>query len=150
MKPADNFSSCFYTLSTSTQHKPTLMMIFSFSWVGDGSWSALASTGLVKSWSPNTSLNTLAMYRCCSTLQCSSIDRMTGYLWRKQKKIKTFSFFLIQLTRQGKHHIPSTTRSKKVFEASTKKKGIDAQQIKSEGTSGGHLAQVFGKAQFLS
>lgn len=58
----------------------TLMMIFSRSWLGDGSWSALASVGLVSSRSPNASLNTLAMWRCCCTQQCSSMDRITGKL----------------------------------------------------------------------
>lgn len=58
----------------------TLMMIFSRSWLGEGSWSALASVGFVSSRSPNTSLNTLAMWRCCSTQQCSSMDRITGKL----------------------------------------------------------------------
>ena len=56
------------------------MMIFSRSWLGEGSWSALASVGFVNSRSPNTSLNTLAMWRCCSTQQCSSMDRITGKL----------------------------------------------------------------------
>lgn len=95
------------TLSISTQYKHTLMMIFSFSWVGDGSWSALASTGFIKSWSPNTSLNTLAMCRCCSTLQCSSIDRMTGYL---EENTRMKSFPLLQLRRQGKHQPISTLK----------------------------------------
>lgn len=56
------------------------MMIFSRSWLGEGSWSALASVGFISSWSPNTSLKTLAMWRCCSTPQCSSMDRITGKL----------------------------------------------------------------------
>lgn len=56
------------------------MIILSRSWLGEGSWSALASVGFISSWSPNTSLNTLAMWRCCSTQQCSSMDRITGKL----------------------------------------------------------------------
>lgn len=120
--------SCFPILSTSVQSKPTLMMIFSFSWVGDGSWSALASIGFIKSWSPNTSLNTLAMCRCCSTLQCSSIDRMTGYLWwRKQRWMKTISFCYSWWGKENSTLSPPP-RSKKIHKANKKTKGIDTQQ----------------------
>lgn len=56
------------------------MRIFLRSWYGDGSSSALPSTGLVSSRSPNTFLKCVAMFLCCTTLQWSSMDRMTGYL----------------------------------------------------------------------
>lgn len=69
------------------------MMIFPRSWLGEGSWSALASVGLVSSRSPNTSLNTLAMWRCCSTQQCSSMDRITGKLCGRREPA--------QLSRRG-------------------------------------------------
>lgn len=58
----------------------TLMIIFPFSWVGEGSCSASGSNGSVKSLSWKTSLNTWAIIFCCLTSQCSSMDSTTGYL----------------------------------------------------------------------
>lgn len=142
--------ACLPTLSTSTQHKLTLMMIFSFSWVGDGSWSALASTGFIKSWSPNTSLNTLAMCRCCSTLQCSSIDRMTGYLWRKQTN-KVIPLAPTEKARKTPPYLNS--QIKKIFKANKMAKG---EVIHTTDTVRRHLWKpptpnpFFRKAQFLS
>lgn len=59
---------------------PTLSMILPFSCVGEGSCSAICSTGSVRSLSPNTSLKMRAIWRCWSREQCSSMDRITGYL----------------------------------------------------------------------
>lgn len=58
----------------------TLMRIFLRSWCGEGSSSALLSTGLVSSRSPNTFLKCVAMFLCWTTLQWSSMDKITGYL----------------------------------------------------------------------
>lgn len=152
--------SCFCSpiLSLSTQSKPTLMMIFSFSWVGDGSWSALASTGFIKSWSPNTSLNTLAMCRCCSTLQCSSMDRMTGYLWwTKPRWMKTISFCY---SWQGKEdntlpqppderkYLKETRRQKEDVDTTNNNRCAMTELARSEGTCEGpsNPNSFFGKA----
>ena len=62
------------------QMQSTLSMILPFSCVGEGSCSAMCSTGSVRSLSPNTSLKIRAIWRCCSMGQCSSMDRITGNL----------------------------------------------------------------------
>ena len=56
----------------------TLMRIFLFSWLGEGRPSAEMSTVLVSSISPNTFLKLTAMFRCCTMLQWSSMDRIMG------------------------------------------------------------------------
>lgn len=58
----------------------TLSMILPFSCVGEGSCSAICSTGSVRSLSPNTSLKIRAIWRCCSKGQCSSMDKINGNL----------------------------------------------------------------------
>jgi len=55
-----------------------LMMIFRFSWFGEGSDVALVSIGSVSSMSPNISRNAAAMLRCCGIVQWFSIESITG------------------------------------------------------------------------
>lgn len=77
------------TISTKKRGRVrTLSMILPFSCVGEGSCSAICSTGSVRSLSPNTSLKMRAIWRCWSREQCSSMDRITGYLRGKRRRQK--------------------------------------------------------------
>lgn len=79
-------------------HQPTLSMILPFSCVGEGSCSAICSTGSVRSLSPNTSLKMRAIWRCWSREQCSSMDRITGYLRGKHRRQKVDTTGILKWT----------------------------------------------------
>lgn len=78
----------FFFLEKKRGRERTLSMILPFSCVGEGSCSAICSTGSVRSLSPNTSLKMRAIWRCRSREQCSSMDRITGYLRGKRRRQK--------------------------------------------------------------
>lgn len=78
----------FFYLEKKRGRERTLSMILPFSCVGEGSCSAICSTGSVRSLSPNTSLKMRAIWRCRSREQCSSMDRITGYLRGKRRRQK--------------------------------------------------------------
>lgn len=88
----------------------TLMRIFFLSWFGDGSPSAAISTGFVSNMSPNTFLKWVAMFLCWTMLQWSSMDKMTGKLWRRRDLfhlcfyhvILLSFFFFFSLSRMGR------------------------------------------------